>query len=358
MSQLGKTRISEFDWLKVLGLFLLIFVHSDLTSTYPAIINTFQTILISIFFFVSGYLAYKSFHKRDASIKRFFKSKFWTLYLPFVAAACLYFALEAYLAGSSPLKLLAQISLLDVFDNINTGLFNYGFLWFIPYLLVFFMFFCLLEKYVKNTKIQVSIALVLWVLNLVAWVFDDPSKFTLFSLKLGLVFNQFFLVFMLGFWVSKYNLSGRLVQFKTAAFAILLLVLFWFDFSGSLSFISPLTGFEHYFYSNLRSMALGLSVIFILLALMKGRVSGNRIVESIAKVSILIYLIEPFVSFLLREYIFGGQLHIYLNDTDHFILYQTARIAFLFGLLPLLYLVAKKYGIFAKISSRLSFKKT
>jgi hypothetical protein len=33
------------------------------------------------------------------------------------------------------------------------------------------------------------------------------------------------------------------------------------------------------------------------------------------------------------------------------------RIAFLFGLLPLLYVAAKKYGVFAKISGRLKFTK-
>jgi fucose 4-O-acetylase-like acetyltransferase len=347
-------RISEFDWLKVLGLFLLIFVHSDLTKTYPQIVTSFQWILISIFFFVSGYLAYSSFHKRLGSIKKFFKSKFWALYIPFVAATCFYFAFENYFVGTNPLKLLAQISLLDVFDNINTGLFNYGFLWFIPYLLVFFFAFCLLEKYVKNIKIQVTLVLLVWFVNLFAWVFDNPASFSWAYFKLGLVFNQYFLVFMLGFWLSKYGLYNRMVRFRTALFAVPLFALFFLDFSGSLSFSDPLTGFEHYLYGNVRSMALGLSVIFIFLAVAKGRVSSNKVVESIAKVSLLIYLTEPFLSYLLRDYIFGGQLHIYVSNSN-FIWYQVARIVFLFGLLPLLYVAAKKYGVLTKISSRLKF---
>ena len=33
-----KSRISEFDWLKLLALFLLFFVHSDLEAVFPGVI--------------------------------------------------------------------------------------------------------------------------------------------------------------------------------------------------------------------------------------------------------------------------------------------------------------------------------
>ncbi|MCW4017687.1 MAG: acyltransferase [Candidatus Bathyarchaeota archaeon] len=349
-----KGRISEFDWLKVLGLLLLIFVHSELSTAYPDTLESIQWILIGIFFFVSGYLAYNSFYKRQTSLKKFFKTKLWTLYLPFVGAAVFYFGFESYLVDSNPLKLLAQISLLDIFDNINTGLFNYGFLWFIPYLLVFFFIFCLLEKYVKNTKLQVSIVLLLWFLNLLAWVFDDPSQFTLASFKLGLVFNQFFLVFMIGFWLRKFGLYERLVGFKTALLAIPLFALFWFNISSMFSLQGFLNSFAYYLYFNVRSMILGLSVIFVFLAIAKGRLHNNTIIESIAKVSILIYLSEPFISYLLRNLIFGGELHIYLSETEDFILYQALRLFILFGVYPLLYVAGKKSGFFSRISHKLT----
>jgi surface polysaccharide O-acyltransferase-like enzyme len=362
MFQSTSTRISEFDWLKVLGLLLLIFVHSDLTSTYPDLIYSLQWILISIFFFVSGYLAYNSLHKRETSIQKFFKSKFWSLYVPFVIAAIFYFGFEVYLGVSgNPLRLLSHVSLLSVFDNLNAGLNNWGFLWFIPYLLVFFLIFCLLEKYVKNPKVQVTLGFLIWFISVLGWVFDFSysGAFEVYAhdLKLGIVFSQFFLVFMFGFWLNKFCLYERLVRFKILFLAIPLFVLFWFDFSSTISFSSPLSSLEHYLYFNIRSMILGLSVIFIFLTLVKGRLSANKVIESIAKVSLLIYLSEPFVSYLLRNLIFGGQLHIYFSDTDHFILYQAVRIAFLFGLLPLLYVAAKKYGALAKISSRLKFTK-
>jgi fucose 4-O-acetylase-like acetyltransferase len=350
-----KGRISEFDWLKVLGLLLLIFVHSELSTTYPGTLESVQWILIGIFFFVSGYLAYNSFYKRQTSLKNFFKAKLWTLYLPFVGAAVFYFIFESFLVGFYPQKLLMQISLLDIFDNINTGLFNYGFLWFIPYLLVFFFIFCLIEKYVKNTKIQVSIVLLLWFLNLLAWVFDNPAQFTWASFKLGLVFNQFFLVFMLGFWLRKFGFYERLVGVKTALLAVPLFALFWFDISNLLSFKSFFESLAFYLYFNVRSMILALSVIFVFLTIAKGRLHSNTIIESIAKVSILIYLSEPFISYLLRSIIFGGDLHIYLSETEDFILYQALRIFILFGVYPLLYFVGKKSGFFSRISRKLTF---
>ncbi len=349
-----KGRISEFDWLKVLGFLLLIFVHSELSSTYPITLESIQWILIGIFFFVSGYLAYNSFYKRHTSLTKFFKTKLWTLYLPFVCAAVFYFAFESFLVGSNPQKLLMQISLLDIFDNINTGLFNYGFLWFIPYLLVFFFIFCLIEKYVKNLKIQVSIVLLLWILNLLAWVFDNPAQFTWASFKLGLVFNQFFLVFMLGFWLRKFGLYERLLGVKTALIAVPLFAIFWFDISHLLAFKNFLESLTFYLYFNVRSMILALSVIFVFLAIVKGRLHSNTIIESIAKVSILIYLSEPFISYLLRSLIFGGELHIYLSETDDFIIYQGLRIFILFGVYPLIYLVFKKRGFFEKISHKLN----
>jgi surface polysaccharide O-acyltransferase-like enzyme len=358
----SQKRISEFDWLKVLGLLLLIFVHSDLTSSYPDLVYSIQWILIGIFFFVSGYLAYNSLHKRETSIIKFFKSKFWSLYIPFFIAALFYFGFEVYLGVSAnPLRLISHVSLLAVFDNLNAGLNNWGFLWFIPYLLVFFLIFCLLEKYVKNSKLQVTLGFLVWFISVLGWVFDFSYSGALavyaHDLKLGLVFSQFFLVFMFGFWLNKFCLYERLVRFKILFWAVPLFVLFWYDFSNMLSFSSPLSSLEYYLYFNVRSMILGLSAIFIFLTLVKGRVSSNKVVESIAKVSLLIYLSEPFVSYLLRSLIFGGQLHIYINDTDHFILYQATRIAFLFGLLPLLYWVAKKYGVLSKISRHLKLTK-
>src|SRR5512138_904414 len=70
-----RSHISEMTTLKITALILLIFVHSDLLFAYPAIMQPIEWFLLSVFFFVGGYLAYSSFHKRNCSLKGFFKSK-------------------------------------------------------------------------------------------------------------------------------------------------------------------------------------------------------------------------------------------------------------------------------------------
>ena len=70
-----KSRIVEFDWLKMAALLMLIFVHTNLYFDFPNIMQPVEWIMLSIFFFVSGYLAYDSFHKRGTKIRDFLKSK-------------------------------------------------------------------------------------------------------------------------------------------------------------------------------------------------------------------------------------------------------------------------------------------
>jgi len=142
-----KTRIAEFDWLKMLALLLLIFVHSDLYFVFPEIIYPIQWFLLSCFFFISGFLAFDSIHKCGASIRDFCKSKILSLYAPFVTAAVFYFVLQTFIgaATADPLRLLAHVSMLNIFDSINS-VYNWSFLWFIPYLLVFMLILILKQK--------------------------------------------------------------------------------------------------------------------------------------------------------------------------------------------------------------------
>ena len=64
------------------------------------IMQPIEWFLLSVFFFVGGYLAYSSFHKkRNRSLKGFFKSKALTLYVPFVAAVLCYLFLNYYMGA-------------------------------------------------------------------------------------------------------------------------------------------------------------------------------------------------------------------------------------------------------------------
>jgi hypothetical protein len=333
----GKPRIAEFDWLKILALFLLVFVHSNLLDVYPEVINPLTWFMISCFFFVSGFLAFNSFHRREVSIRKFFKTKLLLLYVPFVAAVLLYFGLQTAIenAGVDWWQLVSNVTLLNIFDSVNT-IYNWGFLWFIPYLLLFMLIFCLLEKYVKNVKVQVLTVLIMWFLTLFAWVFNT-------ELKLGLLFTQYFLVFMIGGWLNRLKLYEKVMNVRTAVVTVPLVVLFSFDFSSLFNFNNATNTLGALLYSNGRSIILSLSAVLLgLLVMEKSGFPRNRFVESVAATSIFIYLLDPFIAYLLSNYVFG-QPTMFLAAGADFYVYQVARIFILLALLPLVVNGIRKY---------------
>jgi len=209
-------------------------------------------------------------------------------------------------------------------------------LWFIPYLLLFMLIFCLLEKYVKNARVQVLVVLVVWFLTILAWAFDT-------ELRLGLLFTQYFLVFMIGVWMNKLELYGKVINFKTALVTIPLIILFSLDFSNLLTFNTATETLTALLYSNGRSIILSLSAILLVLFVMqKLRLSRNHFVELIAGTSIFIYLLDPFFAYLLSNYVFGEPT-MFLSAGTNFYLYLTARIVVVLVLLPFAVKVIRNY---------------
>jgi len=253
-----------------------------------------------------------------------------SLYVPFLAATIFYFALETAMGSvpADPLRLFSQVSMLNIFDRLNS-VYNWGFLWFIPYLLVFMLIICLLEKYVKNVKFQVLVAAFVWFGTILAWAYDTP-------LKLGLLFTQYFLIFMIGFWLNKLKIYESVVSFRTACIMSPLVALFLMNSTTLLSFSNTTEALGSLLYSNGRSIVLSLAaVLLVLLILRTLRIPRSRLVELVATTSVLIYLIEPFSSYLLSNYIFG-QPTIYFAAGGQFYLYQLTRIVVLLVLLPLM----------------------
>ena len=330
-------RIAEFDWLKVLALFLLMFVHSDLLFVFPDVVTPLMWFMISCFFFVSGFLALNSFHKRGASIKRFFKTKILLLYIPFLFASLVYFALQTALAGENVdlLHLLSNVTLLNIFNSLNT-IYNWGFLWFIPYLLVFMLIFCFLEKYVKNIKLQVSIVLFLWFFTILAWVYDA-------TLKPGQLFSQYFLVFMIGVWLNKLKLYKKAISVKTALVAVPLLALFTLDFSYLFTFSNTTNALESLLYTNGRSIILSLSAVLLaLFFFQKFRFPRNRFIELVAMASIFVYLLDPIFAFALSNYVFGQPSMPFAAGSEFYIC-MTVRILLSLVLLPFVVTAIRAY---------------
>ena len=324
--------ISELTILKITALVLLIFVHSDLLFAYPAIMQPVEWFLLSVFFFVGGYLAYSSFQKRGRSLKQFFKSKILTLYVPFVAAVVFYLFLDTLMgAPTEPLAFVSQVSMMNVFAHLNS-LYNWGTLWFIPFLLLFMAITCALERYVQSTKKQIFAISVLLLGTALLWAFNTP-------LRLDGLFNQYLLVFVFGFYISKFHLYEKLMNYKTALVALPIVAFFALDFSGVFNYTTPINALVAHIYFNTRSIALTMSLVLLaLMALRRVKIPANGFAKQIADHSAFIYLSEPFISFVILTYVFG-QGESFFASGPLFYLYQATRILVLLVVMPLGFLV-------------------
>jgi fucose 4-O-acetylase-like acetyltransferase len=311
-------------------------VHSDLIISYPAYTYPFQWFLLSAFFFMSGYLTYSSFKRRNNGIRRFMKAKAKSLYSLFLIACIFYFVLQFSLGlKADMLKLISQISMANIIDSVNS-VYNWGSLWFIPYLLVFMFIIIVLEKYIKSMRLQLLIVSPIWLGSILLWVYDSP-------LKLGLLFSEFIFVFMIGFWINKLKLYQKVVSKKTAFFAVLLIVLLAYDLSNLFNFNSAVQAFKALVYTNIRIVGLSLSAVLLaLLFLRKIEINKNRFVRRIARRSAFVYLSEPFISFLILHLMFQVP-EIYVSDGLLFIIYQFARVMVLLFLLPLFFIAVSDY---------------
>jgi hypothetical protein len=285
---------------------------------------------------MSGYLAYNSFERRNNSIRRFMKAKAKSLYSLFVIACIFYFALKFSLGMKADmLKLLSQISMVKIIDSVNS-VYNWGSLWFIPYLLVYMFVAIALEKYVKGIRLQLSIVSAIWLGSILLWVYDSP-------LRLGLLFSEFIFVFMIGFWIGKFKLYQKVVSNKMTFFAVPLIAILSYNLSNLFNFSSAAKAFEALVYTNLRIMGLSLSAVLLaLLFLKKIRINRNSTVRRIARRSAFVYLIEPFISYLILYLIFQVP-EIYVSDGVLFIAYQIARVMVLLFLLPLFFMAVSDY---------------
>ncbi len=323
--------ISELTILKISALILLIFVHSDLVTAYPAIMNPVDWFLLSIFFFIGGYLAYTSFQKREKSLTQFFKSKILSLYVPFAVAVIFYLALDTLMgAQTQPIALFSQLSMLNIFSSLNT-VYNWGTLWFIPFMLLFMGITCMLERYVKNIKLQLTAIAALLIVTTLLGIYNAP-------LRVDGLFNQYLLVFVFGFYISKFRLYDKLLNYKTAFIAVPIVLFFSVDLSYLFNYDTAVNALVAQFYFNCRCMMLSMGlVILALMTLRRIKLPVNGLAKQIADHSAFIYLSEPFISFLILTYVFGMGESMFAGGIA-FYLYQAVRIVVLLVGIPLAFL--------------------
>jgi hypothetical protein len=186
---------------------------------------------------------------------------------------------------------------------------------------------CVLEKYVKSTRRQLLAISALLIFTTILWLYETP-------LRLNSLFSQYLLVFVFGFYISKFGLYEKVVSPKMALVALPMAAFFAFDFSGFFNYDTIFDAFQAQLYFNSRSIMLTMSfVILALIVLRRIKMPLRGLGKQIVDHSVLIYLYEPFISFLILNYGFG-QVEVFFASGLTFLVYQATRIAVLLVVIP------------------------
>lgn len=136
-------RIREFDLLKGYAITVVVFIHAVFFNfqTYPGAgrmtllgASTFLTPAIVIFFFVSGFLGYQSYAKRN-NFWDFFSSRMKLLLPPYFIWSTVYLVLQIFVGG-----VVGFGTIINPFNIITQYLFGMAFLPFY-YLFMLFVFY-------------------------------------------------------------------------------------------------------------------------------------------------------------------------------------------------------------------------
>jgi hypothetical protein len=129
------------------------------------------------------------------------------------------------------------------------------------------------------------------------------------------------------------------MTYKTALVALPTLAFFSIDLSSLFNYNTIENALAAQVYFNCRSIMLTLSLVLLtLMALRRVKLPTNGFVKQIADHSAVIYLTEPFISFLILTYVFG-QGEAFFAGGMSFFLYQATRIMVLLGVIPLVFLI-------------------
>jgi len=149
------TKIQEFDLLRALAIIMLMFHHSEayglnvLGFPLEGLTPYFEAILLGIFFFISGYLAERSFEKQNKGSLSFFFSRMLRIFPPYLLAVFLYiFILEITLKKYNLIVYLTGTHFIFA-PNYAKPVIT---LWYIGAIVLFYLIFGLLLANLRSTR--------------------------------------------------------------------------------------------------------------------------------------------------------------------------------------------------------------
>lgn len=282
-------KINEFYWIKTVSIMLLFFIHSGMFFSQTSIMEYIAYFMLSNFFFISGYLTYDS---QKRGLKRFWKNRLVRIYIPFVLFLGIYqfvdwflsyFTSEfSYISVLRPIDYVSTAALLGAFEQNIIPIFELSHLWFIPVLLAFMLLITTLERITNRLSVQICTVVSLILINGFLFRSSAPVAFSE-------NFALFILNFATGFWIAK---TGKLNKIHNrwilpvGTTFFLLLFLTPENMGLELSWLR---------YSLLALFATIISVSFF------SRVKSFSWIKLIASATLMIYLIEPLIRYVVGK---------------------------------------------------------
>lgn len=208
-------RLPEFEVLRTVAILLLLVHHSgfydlDLGLNLQVLSPFFEAFLLGCFFFISGYFTDTSLQRSGGDLRRFFLSRFFKVYPPYLIALALYLSVLGITLRERFDLFVYAAGLQFVFANLVKPILT---LWYVSAILLFYVLFGLLWKFVPKTISLVFVAGVLFVLALLAHKVSG-----LFDAR----FFKYYFVFLTGMLLARHAepggvLSSRYLLLKVLA---------------------------------------------------------------------------------------------------------------------------------------------
>ena len=171
-------RLPEFEVLRAVAILLLLVHHSGLYSLDPglnlqSLPPFFEAFLLGCFFFISGYFTEISLQRAGGNPRRFFLSRFVKVYPPYLIALALYLTVLGITLRERFDLFVYAVGLQFVFAGMVKPILT---LWYVSAILLFYVLFGLLWKFVPKTVSLVFTA--------PARIVDQDVKVRIFALEL------------------------------------------------------------------------------------------------------------------------------------------------------------------------------
>ncbi len=131
-------------------------------------LNSFESVCVPFFFFLSGYLLFRNFDFSKKGILKKYKSRFFSLFIPYMIWNTLYFIFYTVLTHIGPLKRLINFEPVELsLKNYLSMLWNntYSPLWFMLYLMIMIVPFPLYYILFRITRQKYT-----WILGPVSFI--------------------------------------------------------------------------------------------------------------------------------------------------------------------------------------------